>query len=126
MLDGIPSSGDFMQLTAISTYQRAHFHPFTHAAIDGCGYCEATLKDRQAIITALPALIRVHALWLQYHRRSSTEVQRHLQPAACCFAYTEWLGAAIGDALWAAGYTPDCNLSPDPSWTWGGHLDELD
>lgn len=109
--------------TTPSTYQRAYFHPFTHAAIDGCGFCESSQKDRKSIVEALPALIRAHALWLQFHRRSTTEVQRHLLPSACSFACTEWLGGAIGDTLFAAGYFPDNSLSPDPVWTWGSDLD---
>ena len=104
-------------------YARNLEHPFNHAVILGCGFCDMSQNIRSTIINALPALVRGQALWLQYQPRATSDVINRIHPSACAEARHKWLLRATSDALWDAGYTPDQAYSPDPVWTWGGDLD---
>ncbi len=106
-------------------YTRNMDYPFNHAVIHGCGFCAMSQEDRSSIIQALPALVRGHALWLQYQPRAASEALHRMLPSACIEAQQEWLLQAIGDTLFAVGYFPDQRLSPDPVWIWGGNLEDL-
>jgi len=104
-------------------YQRNFDHPENHATIIGCGYCGMSQSEQDAIKQALPALVTMHAGWLQYQPRYTTDVLRHVLPSACGESHQSWLSQSVGDALFAAGYLPDSAYSPDPKWAWVGDLE---
>lgn len=106
----------------MSEFARNLDHPFTHRAIQGCGFCSLPSQERHLVQAALPTLVRLHETWLHYEPRSTTEAVRKIFSSACLEAQEEWLLQALGDALWEAGYFPDQSFSPDPRWTWGGDI----